>query len=49
MTFIDNSILLKTSNIIGNKSQKGKIAQLHNDLYHNELATQEMKLSRDIM
>ena len=49
MTFIHISVLLKTSNNIENKSQKEKIAQLHNDLYYNELAAQEMKLSRDIM
>ena len=49
MPFIHISILLKTSNIIENKSQNEKTAQLHNDLYYNELVTQEMKLSRDIM
>ena len=39
MTFIYISVSLKTSNILENKSQclKEVIAQLHNDLYYNEL------------
>ena len=50
MTFISISILLKTSNILKNKSQVFEsdcTITAHKDLYYNELKIQ-IKLGRDI-